>query len=87
MRVDAPGVRLFAVRVHDSTDSIFRTLQRALGARCLIALLRVAAVAVTVPLLIAVARAMWALPAAGDAVIAGSAAVAWTVWLDGQGEQ
>lgn len=85
MRVHAPGVRLFAVRVYDSTDSIIRALQRALGPTWLITLVRAAAVAV--PLLVAVVRAMWALPAAGDALIAGSAAVAWAVWLDRQVEQ
>ena len=85
MRLWAPGVRLFTFRVHNSTDSALRNLHRLLGTRCLIGVLRGAAVAVTVPMLMAIACAMWSLSATVDAVLAGSAATAWTLWLDRDG--
>ena len=75
MQVRTSGVRVFAFHVHHFTDDIRHTAFRALGAESVVAVLRVAAGAATLTTLAAIARAMWALPAAADAIIACTAAV------------
>ena len=85
MQVRTSGVRVFALHVRHFTD-ILHTAYRALGGDCAVAVLRLAAGAATLTTLAATARAMWALPAVADSVIACTAAIAWTRWLDQQRE-
>ena len=85
MRFSPYGGWLISFHLHRSAALLLRGLHAALGPERLIALLRAVAACFTGLSLAAIARVMWAMSPAADALLAGAVAIAWTAWLEHRG--